>query len=503
MMGMNSYQKVPLQIVGSTKFGRTPKMSSEETYNMIISDGWFVPFGGYKAQIIGNQKGNGRAIYSSQNLSRLFFVVDNKVSYLGSGLALEFVGELATNSGDVFIAENNGNQIAISDKKNIYIYEPGATPPFTTLTSTALGFVPGNIVFQNERFITVDLSSNEWRLSEFPSTDPAHNGGLSWPNDPQHVGAVQQKAGKAMGVMPFPGEGNKLVVYGQNVGEIWQDVGLALFPYQLNETSNFDYGLANTATLAGDGDRLCWVGVNENSGPAIMYSLGTKDTRVSTDGIDERISEFLYPSDCFAFMLRLVGHLCYVVTWFKDNVTYLYDFNTDAFFTMCDENMNALVIKKVAYFDNQYWFVSIKDGSLYQLNSNFTSYDYGNGNTKEIPLIRVLPAFALEDSSAFIAHNPNFMIEQGNFNFQRPPIQSTLQAPYEYSIPRVDMTISVDGGENYSNAWPEEMQALGNRQSIFSWNDSLGRANDLTLQYRFHGFNGKFVVNNGSMGVYQ
>ncbi len=42
-----TFTQMPLDIVGSTKFGRYPKISVEQTWNMIISDGFLVPFAGY------------------------------------------------------------------------------------------------------------------------------------------------------------------------------------------------------------------------------------------------------------------------------------------------------------------------------------------------------------------------------------------------------------------------------------------------------------------------
>lgn len=490
MMGQDGVdQVIPLPLVGSNKFGRTNKMSSEQTVNMIISDGWFVPFGGYYPKVQGSLTSVGRAIFSSQVLQRLFCVINNKVFYVGVGGDVEFVGLLQTSSGDVFIEENNAGQIAFSDKKNIYVLEVGPPITFTTLTFADLGFVPGNLTFQNGRFITVDLSTNQWRLSALPP-----DGALSWPDDAQHVGAIETKPGNARGVLRFPGSGNKLLVYGENVAEIWQDVGAALFPYQRDQSTNLDYGLANTATLAGNQNMVCWVGSNEQSGPAIMFTLGNKVQTISTDGIDEKIATFKFPEECFAFMVRLIGHVCYVITWPKDNTTYLYDFDTKSFFTLCDENMDEFIAKQVAFFNNKYWFVSINDGSVYELNANFPAYDYGNGKSFEIPLVRVLPAITLENQSAFVARNPAFEIEQGGFVYQVGDTNN---------IPRVDMSISVDGGVNYSSDWAQDMNPIGSRISQFQWNDSLGRANDLTLQFRFHGFTGKFVPKNGTIGVWQ
>jgi len=58
-------QEFPLQIVGSTVFGRYPEISVEQTLNMLIADDALIPFAGYKYQkTLGT---SGRGIYSSIN----------------------------------------------------------------------------------------------------------------------------------------------------------------------------------------------------------------------------------------------------------------------------------------------------------------------------------------------------------------------------------------------------------------------------------------------------
>jgi hypothetical protein len=42
-----NFQQQPLNLVGSSVFGRYPKISIEKTYNMFESQGWMVPYAGY------------------------------------------------------------------------------------------------------------------------------------------------------------------------------------------------------------------------------------------------------------------------------------------------------------------------------------------------------------------------------------------------------------------------------------------------------------------------
>ena len=46
--GSQNFKKISWQIVGSTKFGRYPKISHEQTFNMIRADDFLVDYAGYK-----------------------------------------------------------------------------------------------------------------------------------------------------------------------------------------------------------------------------------------------------------------------------------------------------------------------------------------------------------------------------------------------------------------------------------------------------------------------
>jgi hypothetical protein len=482
--GAPRYKDMPLNIVGSNKFSRYPKMSSEETFNMIISDGWLVPFGGYRLKDFINPGGQGRGVYSSAKLRRLFCVIDNNIWSYDLSFSRSFIGIMTTFVGDVFIAENNAGQVVFSDNQSLYVFS-SQTNTFDVLTTTDLGFRPGYITFQDGRLISPALDTNFWRLSEV-------NNALSWPNDAQHVGSVATKAGNAIACVRFPGKGNLLLVFGQLVGEQWTDLGLALFPYQKSQSTNIDYGCANPATIAENEKIVCWVSVNEKSGPAIMYTNGVEVERISTDGIDFKLAALTQPSNCYGFMVRLDGHLCYIVSWPADNISYLYDFNTNAFFTLCDESMNVFIATRIAFFNNQYYFVSLRDGNLYQLSGSFSTYDYGDGNIHEIPFIRIPANIALPDQSGFNAGYAGFTIESGQFPYDQPATNN---------VPRIDCCLSKDGGVTYGSNVQRIMRPQGIGKNRLMWRN-FGYSNDLTFQFRFHGY-GRFIASDGIVGIYQ
>lgn len=530
-------QIVPVEMAGSTKFGRYPKISLEETFNMMISDNFLVPYAGYKKRITTNGI-VGRRIYTSYRLGKMIAVIDNNVYVIDSNLSFSLVGQINTFVGDVFIDENVTYQIAICDKKDIWIYN-WATQTFTQAT---LDFQPGYITYQDTRFVAPNIQTENnpglWRLS-------ANSNGLSWPDDAQHVGALQSKADYAVATLRFPGLGNLLLVFGNTVTEFWQDVGAQIFPYQKNTSFNIDYGCGNPATIAANKNMVCWLGFNQQSGLAILVTDGQNVQKISTDGIDFKLGQVKNPSNSFGFLFEQYGHIFYQLTFADpaDNFTYTYDFNLQKFYTLTDENMNHHIARNVAFFNSTYYFVSTRDGNIYELNNEFNTYDYGNNRIFEIPRIRITPSFRFTDASYFVINNITFPIEMGtdaDYKTDQPFILTlengnylvtedmvlnstdvTLDDfnnvvlgegqgryflvnnpgnPYEY-VPKVDLALSIDGGQSFGSFVTNKLNPIGKSKNRFVWWRN-GVANEVILMFRFSGL-GRWVCTNGEMVIYR
>lgn len=534
-----TFKEVPLDIVGSTVFGRYPKISVEQTYNMIISDNFLVPYAGHQEVISIIPKAQGRGIFTSVRFNHMIVVINNNVYSISTNLTANFVGSIGTFQGDVYIDENNTNQIAICDQAQIYIYN-WQTGSFTVATtgSGPLDFTPGYISYQDGRFVAAELGTAGWALSNVGD-------GTTWPNDPQHRGTLQTKPDNVVATQRVPSRGNLLYVFGSTVTEIWQDVGLQLFPYQRNSSVNIDYGCLNPATIAFNDTIVVWLAANEKSGPMIAYTMGGDIKKISTDGIDFKLTQLTNPQNSYGFLFRQDGHLIYQLTFTTDNLTYIYDFNTGKFFTLCDENFNAHIAKKVAFFNGEYYFVSILDGNVYQFGTQFTTY---NGN--EIPRIRVCRNIRLPDASRFAINNLTFTIEQGTQtdvfqseflltesglpiltesgefinvdSFQQTIVLEPLQtelfqnlltetgdiiyAEVVQNIPvpipqAVALSVSKNGGESFGTIWSKQLNTSGNfRNRLIYWN--LGAANDFVPQFRFWGLD-RFVATDGIVSIYQ
>src|SRR5579859_1332678 len=146
-------QEVPLKIVGGVHYGRYPKISQEETWNFIISDGFLVPYAGYKNVATLAAGSQGRGLYRSIRSGLMYAAVGFSFYSINTSLEVTLLtsplNQFLTNSGDIYIAENNNSQLCITDGQYVYIYNY-STGVFEKLTSTQFPFqAPGYVSFQN------------------------------------------------------------------------------------------------------------------------------------------------------------------------------------------------------------------------------------------------------------------------------------------------------------------------------------------------------------------
>lgn len=534
-------QEIPLKMVGGTKFGRYNKISDEQTWNMIVSDGALVDYAGYQnafpAPVVAG--GKGRGIYSSVNGNFMVVVIGSEAWTVSFNSADELVataiGALATSQGDVFISENNAFQIGITDGTNLYVYKyPTPTSPSTSFLISTTSLTPGPgqfnvpfdhpgyISFQLGRLIVADTGTQNWYLSGI-------NAATQWsPTDTSnqaYAGSISLKPDHIQGAVPIPGSGNNLAVFGHTVMELWQFTGNALFPYQRASTYNVDYGCLNPSSIAALDSYIVWLSSNEQGGATLMIVKDAgREESISTDGIDFKLANLTDPSNCTGFLFRQDGHLLYQFTFPDDNLSYVYDFNTKLFFNVSDEQQNYHIARNVVFYSNDYYFVSLNDGNVYIFGTQFTNLQYSSTNIQMMPRIRICPPVRLPSQRMFIVKSLGFTVENGQPNTPITAFASqflitqdgnmliTQDGNYLFTQPNtyiidgafteaIDLSISRDGAETFGNSVRQYMNATGNRKSRMIF-QRLGQANDFTAQIRFIGY-GRFVmVDSGVIEAY-
>lgn len=557
----NNFKEFPLNIVGSSTFGRYPKISVEKTYNMFMSDEFMVPYAGYAIGVPSSEFGTaqqGRAIFTSTKFNAIVVVMGSNVYLVNITYSQELqkvtfyqvfrIGALQTQTGVVYIAENNKPQIGISDGTAFYIYDPTLSPSFQTVP---IDFVPGYLTFHDTYFIMPAVGTNTWRLS-------GNNDGLSWPNDQYSVGALQTKPDNVQAVVRFPSKGNMIFVMGSIVTEAWFDTGAQLFPYQRNNQFNIDYGCIQPATVAYMDEIVVWLAQNEKSGPIIVYSDGGMPRKITTDGIDYLFSTLQNPQDSQGFLYRQDGHLFYHINFYSDNISLFYDFNTEKFYHASDQNLNYFIAAEVAFVNNQYYFVTKNNANIFAFDTAFTTYEdvdsLGNVTQNEIPRIRICKNIRTPQQNYSVINDVGFTIESGETNYQQQDlgpiilitqdgaqlvnqgtetgslstqdnndlvtqdgVLMTIQQAVAsenfvliaqqngntgfgpLSLPHIDLSISTDGGATFGNEWAYVLPPIGYRKNRLMW-WQCGIANDFVPQFKFWGM-GRFVATDGVANI--
>ena len=555
--------ELPLKIVGSSVFGRYPKISSEKTYNMFISDGWLVCLGGYQKVAQLQAKGQGRGIFQSIRGNFTIAVIDNNVYKIMPNLSFASIGNLETTTGEVSIDENLSQQICIVDGINAYIYNWSV--PSGIVLQVPDGIIgtslqPNYVCYHDTFFLfgnaRKETNNTKWYAYQ---ADPLGN-----PNLITYVSdqTFQVKPDYPLAVKRIPGQSSNVLVFGTTVCEVHTHIG-STDNYRRNSSISIDYGCLSVDTIAASDSYLAWLGVNEFNAPVIMLFNGQTATPISTDGIDYLMGTLRRPDLSTALFFRQDGHLFYLLTFYYegtdedvngvydpgDNLTLIYDFDTQKFFHASDQNLNFHPARQVAYFNNDLYFVSLDNGSLYRWNSDITAIvddipTYANepftlddnfdpNLVYEMQRIRICDTIRSPKTTPFIAETMYMTIDQGNqparyvydcliimitestfpvfpdtriFSEDPDSVQVVPEnAGVEdcdptLQLPKIQTSLSRDGGVTYSNYFDRYLNPTGYRQNIMKW-DRLGLANEFTPKFRFWSLD-RFVIGEGVIKLF-
>jgi len=192
--------------------------------------------------------------------------------------------------------------------------------------------------------------------------------------------------------------------------------------------------------------------------------------------------------------------LFYHINFYSDNLSLFYDFNTDKIYNASDINMNYFIASQVAFFNNQYYFVTKNNGNIFALDTTITTYEDVSNNgvvsINQIPRIRICSNIRDISQDLKIINDIGFTMESGETPYHQ---QAGNESNLSLAVPRVDLSLSIDGGATFGQSWGQELSAIGNRKNkVMYWN--LGAANDSVMQFRFWSY-GRVVVLEGTVNV--
>lgn len=306
--------------------------------------------------------GAGRALYAATT-GQLYCVIDQNVYYINAEYAYTLLGTLPSavstpvsiidNGITAFLVDGSlfGSQIDLATNTLTQITDPNF------LGGTRADFLDGFVVLNQPN--TIKWYCTESYSNVFNNLFIGQK--TAWPDLIQTLIVNERQAW----------------IFGRYKAEIWQNAGLAPFPFQLLSGNIIEHGIAGPYAIARQDVNIYWVSESPEGSRLAMRGVGNSAERISTHAIEHEWLTYQTVADCICTTYQIRGHqfVCFDFpiadrTWVFDEVTQ--EWHEEAWYdTNGNQHLTRDTFKAYAYGLN----LSIDwiTGQLYQKDeSNFT-----------------------------------------------------------------------------------------------------------------------------------
>jgi hypothetical protein len=451
--------------LGPTYPGRSVNFQSDRTINMfpelspspdaktvlalVGSPGTELAFSVGSGPIRGTHVANG-----------LMFVVSGNGLYsVSTGSTVSrILGELATASGPVQIKFNGlttagtgGNQLAIIDGVNLYIYNV----LIGTFTTVELGYAPASITYLDGYFIVTRVDSMSVYASNLYD-------GLTW-----NALATSPVSASPENLVGCCSQWQELWLIKEFTTELWYDAAVATstgFPFIRVPGGVLNYGTTAPSSIVAGDNAIFMVGTvrNEDAGQfaGIVSSAAGTFTIISPPSINYRIAQMSDITDAFSFMFSMEGHTFLVVSFPTGDATFIYDTTTKMWHERSTYADNPYAYHMwnahcYSFFGNKGYIGDMVNSNMYTLSSEvFTE------NEEPLVSVRITPSlFDGSNLESVFIHKLELDIETGVGD----------QATSVGIDPQVELSWSNDGGHTWGTEYPSSMGKKGNYKINPTW----------------------------------
>jgi hypothetical protein len=280
----------------------------------------------------------------------------------------------------------------------IIVETPGTDTTFQVCTDTNRPTKPQYVAAFGGRFIVSQMDTNINYLTQI-------NLGGSPPVDASKIFTIPD--GGAGFALFFSSSGvvrsyavlhSQLYIFTDFTTDIWANIATQItvagvtreFPWKINTSYNWDYGIADPLSLSVDFGRMVWLGKNANGLVSFMASDGGQPVDISTQAInvllenaadtDNGLSPFLRATTD-GFLYQYENTIFYRVsagvfddTELLDPTTFAnsieYNFNTKTWGRVIELNGSRCRIQKHVYFNNKHLVIVQGDPAIYEMAGN-------------------------------------------------------------------------------------------------------------------------------------
>lgn len=367
-----------------------------------------------------NFLGSNRLVFEKEprgafkSINYAYFVVSNTIYRVDRNYNVLDIstGNVTTFNGDIFFTFLVAGSITFSvfvDGQHIYVYRED-TGEFSVVTDgnspggATTGGNPKFVATFGNRIVVSVENSSAYYLSQI------NMGGSDY--DPGNVFTVGGNAlfNQASGIIrQFGVLHNTLYIFTDYSTDIWSNIpsvftsaggSTSTFPWKINTTTNFDYGMADPKTLSIGFGRMVWMAQNEEGLVQVVQSSGQAPKPISTKAIDTlfqknvrqniigSISPFLNgKADGFLYQwentifYRLSAGLfenfgVLDITTQANSIEY--NFDTDTWHRVIESNGERNRIQKHVFFNNTHLVTVTGDNTVYEMSGQFYDNEITN-----------------------------------------------------------------------------------------------------------------------------
>ena len=290
------------------------------------------------------------------------------------------VYNMMTDGNQIFLITENGSSVTA-----VVVTDPNAPGGSTT------GGKPLYVGAFGNRFLVSVENTPDFYLTQINVTGNAN----TYFTDPTLNAALNARASGVIG--QFAVLHNQLYIMCDFTTDVWANIITQItvggvtreFPWKLNSSYNFDFGIADPNSLSVDFGMMVWLAQNSNGLVSFMMSNGQKPEDISSQAINVLLENSTHPDTLSPFLRDEVDGFLYQyenTIFYRaaagsflgfgdldiiDNaISIEYNFETKKWGRCIELNGERNRIQKHVYFNNQHLVIVQDDSAIYQMAGN-------------------------------------------------------------------------------------------------------------------------------------
>lgn len=410
---------------------------------------------------------------------RFLLVIGDELKEITTGLTVNTLGSLNTNTGRVSFAEvitPSGSYVQIVDGTAGYLFTTD-TDTFAVIADP--NYQPGtSIVSINGRF--VQNTNQTW----YGGTRFVYSGVFADANiwDALAYATAEISSDPIISIQTINSE---LWLVGSQTTEIWYGTGDMNLPFQRVNTGLINMGTAGQYSVCTFQNQIFWLGAGQQGYGSVWAASGYIPQKISTTAVDYIIGQMADVSDCIAFSYMQEGHIFIILNFISGDRTFVYDLTTQSWHERSNWNQITGVHHHHRAICNVLWGGRIYVGDYATSNVYQWDLDTYKDNGATIRRFRTC-SHQHAERKRVLFHRFEIDMERGVGLLPGEPEQSShIPDAYEVGLdPQVMLQFSDDGGFTWSNELWASVGQHGNRFARVKF-ERLGQSRDRVFRAHF------------------